>query len=138
MFEPTGLEVVFLLSRLLFGGVIVFTGVNHFLDLEAMAGYAEYKGLPAPRLSVLGSGVVLVAGGLSIVLGVFPLVGGLAVAAFLLVAGITMHDFWAVSDEEAQNELTHFLKNVYGAGGALAFAAVASGPWPYAVNVGLF
>ena len=60
MFETTGTGVVFLLARVVFGGVLAFTGLNHFMDVEGMAGYAEFKGLPAPKLSVLGSGGLLV------------------------------------------------------------------------------
>ena len=137
MFETTATEVLFLLARVAFGGVLAFTGVNHFLDTDSMAQYAEYKGLPAPRLSVLGSGALLIFGGLSIALGIVPAVGAGLLAAFLLASAVLMHDFWAVPDEDAQDELTHFLKNVYGAGAALAFLAVASVPWPYALNVGL-
>jgi len=48
-----------------------------------------------------------------------------------------MHDFWAVDEEEAQTEMTQFLKNVYGAGAAVAFLIVATVPWPYALNIGL-
>lgn len=135
----TGLEDVALLAaRVLFGGVLAFMGVNHFLQTEQMTGYAQHKGLPAPRLSVLASGAVLVLGGLAIVAGAFPAVGGLAVAAFLLVSAVTMHDFWAVPDEQTQDELTQFLKNVSLVGGALALLAVGGQAWPYAVGVGLF
>ena len=36
----TGTEgLVLLLGRLLFGGVIAFTGFNHFLQTESMTGY---------------------------------------------------------------------------------------------------
>jgi len=112
-------------------------GLDHFLDTETMAGYAAYKWLRARTVFVLDSGVVLVAAGLSIGLGVGPAVGGLAIALFLLVAAITMYDFWAVGDEDAQTELVQFLKNVYGAGDALAFVAFSGVSWPYALNVGV-
>ncbi|MFC3958815.1 DoxX family protein [Halovivax cerinus] len=137
MFASAPMEAAFLLARVLFGGTLAFMGLNHFMDVEGMAGYAEYKGLPAPTLSVLGSGAVLVLGGLSLIAGVFPAVGAAAIAVFLLVSAATMHDFWRMEGEEAQNEMTAFLKNVYGAGAALAFLAVASATWPYALNVGL-
>ncbi len=63
---------LFLLGRILFGATLAFMGLNHFMDLDAMAGYAEFKGLPLPRVSVIGSGVVLLLGGLGVVLGAFP------------------------------------------------------------------
>ena len=137
MFETAGADVAFLLARVLFGGVLAFMGLNHFLNVDEMTGYAEFKGLPAARASVLGSGGLLVLGGLSVVLGVLPSIGAGALAAFLVGSAVTMHDFWTLEGEEAQNEMTAFLKNLFGAGGALAFLALAGATWPYAVNLGL-
>lgn len=134
----TGVETAMLVgARLLFGVVVAFTGLNHFLDLEGMAGYAEFKGLPAPRLSVLASGVVLVLGGIGIIAGAFPLLSSLLVAGFLLVAGLVMHDFWAVDEGERENELNHFLKNVAMAGGALAIGALSTQSWALGLGIGL-
>jgi uncharacterized membrane protein YphA (DoxX/SURF4 family) len=130
---------LFLLGRLLFGATLAFMGLNHFMDLDTMAGYAEFKGLPAPTVSVIASGAVLVLGGLGVAAGAFPVIAAGSLAVFLLVAAVTMHDFWSVDDpEEKQNEMTGFLKNVYGAGAALALLAVGGTAWPYAVGGGLF
>lgn len=137
MFESAGADIVFLLARVLFGATLAFTGVNHFLDTDGMAEYAEFKGLPFPRASVLLSGGLLVFGGLSVVAGVVPAIGAGGLALFLLASAVTMHDFWNMDGEEAQNEMNGFLKNVFGAGGALAFLAVAGSTWPYALNIGL-
>jgi uncharacterized membrane protein YphA (DoxX/SURF4 family) len=136
-FETAGAEVVFLLARILFGGVLAFMGLNHFMNVDEMAGYAEFKGIPAPRYSVLGSGGLLVFGGLSVVAGVVPTIGAGALALFLVVSAVTMHDFWNAEGEDAQDEMTAFLKNLFGAGGALAFLALAGAAWPYALNIGL-
>ena len=136
MLDAAGAGELFLLARLLFGGVLAFTGLNHFTDTDSMAGYAEFKGLPAPRASVLLSGGLLIFGGLSLVAGIYPTIGAGALAVFLLASGVTMHDFWAV-DEDVQTEMTQFLKNVYGTGAAIAFLVAASVPWPYALNIGL-
>jgi uncharacterized membrane protein YphA (DoxX/SURF4 family) len=112
-------------------------GLNHFLDTEAMVGYAEAEGAPAPGLAVPFTGGLLVFGGLSIVLGAFPLLGAGALVLFLLVATPLMHDFWAVPEEQQQTEMTQFLKNVLLLAGALGFLALATVPWPYAVGAGL-
>lgn len=137
MFETAGADIVFLIARVLFGGILAFMGLNHFMNTDDMTGYAQFKGLPAPKASVLFSGGLLVFGGLSIITGILPAIGAGAIALFLVVSAITMHDFWNQEGEEAQNEMTGFLKNVYGAGAALAFLALAGAAWPYAVNVGL-
>ena len=87
---------IFLLGRLLFGATLAFTGLNHFTDTESMAGYAEFKGLPAPEFSVIASGVLLVAGGLVIAVCAFPVLAGRALAVFLLVSAVTLHHFWSL------------------------------------------
>lgn len=133
----TGIESILLVAaRLLFGGVIAFMGLNHFLQLEQMTGYAQFKGVPAPKLSVVASGAVLVLGGLGIVVGAFPLVSALAVAGFLVVSALMMHDFWAVDEDQQQDEMTGFLKNVVMAGGALAIAALTTQSWAYSLGIG--
>ena len=134
----TGLEGVGLLvGRVLFGGVLAFMGLNHFMQADQLTGYAQHKGLPAPKLAVFASGAVLVLGGLAVVLGAFPVVGALAVAAFLVLSAVVMHDFWAVPEEQQQDEMTAFLKNVALAGGALAIATVATTEWAYSIGVSL-
>lgn len=134
----TGAETVLLVAaRFLFGGVIAFMGLNHFLQLEQMTGYAQFKGLPAPKLSVVASGAVLVLGGLGIIVGVYPFVSAIAVAGFLVVSALTMHDFWAVDEDETQDEMTAFLKNVVMAGGAIAIAALATQRWSVSIGLGL-
>ncbi|WEL17923.1 Putative membrane protein, DoxD family [Halorhabdus sp. SVX81] len=135
----TGSEgLVLLAGRILFGVVLAFMGLNHFMQREQMTGYAEYKGLPAPGFSVIASGVVLIAGGLAVVAGVYPVVGAVALAGFLLISALTMHDFWAVPEDDQQDEMTAFLKNLVMAGGALVVAAVGTQSWAYSIGIGLF
>jgi uncharacterized membrane protein YphA (DoxX/SURF4 family) len=137
-FESAGAGVAFLVARLAFGLVVAFMGVNHFVNAGGMVPYAKAKGVPAAGLAVPFSGGMLLFGGLSIAAGVYPVVGAGAVAAFLLATTPVMHDFWAAPEEERQSEMTQFLKNVTMFGAALAFLALGSTAWPYAVGVGLF
>jgi uncharacterized membrane protein YphA (DoxX/SURF4 family) len=129
--------IAFLLGRVLFGAVLAFMGLNHFMNVDGMAGYAEAKGLPAPRLAVLFSGGMLLFGGLGVAVGAYPALAAGAIALFLLVSTPTMHDFWAVPEEQQQSEMTNFLKNVALLGGALVFLALSGTVWPYAVGIGL-
>ena len=133
VFDGPWAAEVFLVGRVLFGIVLLYTGLNHFLNVEPMTGYAEAKGLPAPRLGVLASGAMLVLGGLGIALGVLVAWAAAAVALFMLASAFVFHDFWAVPQEQAQEEQTQFLKNTVILGGALAFLALSSIPWPYSL-----
>jgi putative oxidoreductase len=137
-FEAPLTAEVFLLGRIVFGAVLAFMGLNHFLDTESMTGYAAAKGIPAPRASVLLSGGTLVAGGLGIAAGIAPTLATGGIIVFFLVTTPTMHDFWAVSDEETQSEMTHFLKNVVVLAGALVLFALSATDWPYAVGLAVF
>lgn len=138
VFETAVGTAAFLAGRLLFGGVLAFMGLNHFMQTDSMTGYAEAKGLPAPRIGVLASGGLLVVAGLGIAAGVFPVVAAGALATFLLVSAVVFHDFWTVEDPEAhQQEMTDFLKNVALAGGALALLAVGGADWPLAAGLTL-
>lgn len=136
--ESTAGGVAFLLGRVVFGAVLAVMGINHFTGLEGMAGYAAAKGVPAPRVAVVASGLTLVGGGLAVALGVYPLVGAGALALFFLGVTPVMHDFWTVEDpEQRQSETTDFLKNATLFGAALVFTALAGAAWPFALNLGL-
>lgn len=138
VFTGAGAELVFLFARVAFGLVVAFMGLNHFLNTEAMAGYAGAKGLPAPKLAVMVSGGMLLFGGLGIAAGVFPALAAGALVVFFLVATPTMHDFWAVPEGDQQTEMTQFLKNVVMLAASLVFLALSGSQWPYALDAGLF
>ncbi|WP_435097804.1 DoxX family membrane protein [Halarchaeum sp. P4] len=128
----------FLVGRVLFGLVLAYMGLNHFQSADWLAGYAESKGVPAPKVGVLVSGGLLVLGGLAVVVGAFPVLASGGLALFLLVSAVTIHDFWAAPEDQQQDEQTAFLKNVGLAGGALVLLSLGGAAWPYALNVGVF
>jgi uncharacterized membrane protein YphA (DoxX/SURF4 family) len=101
------------------------SGINHFTKLEAMTGYAKYKKLPAAKLGVLLSGLMLVLGGIYIILGFYTDLGLLLIAIFLVLAAVIFHNFWAETDATAkQNEMLGFMKDIALAGGALILFAL--------------
>jgi putative oxidoreductase len=48
---------------------------NHFKNLNCVSEYAKAKGMPSPKVAVGGTGVILLVRGLSMLLGVYPVVG---------------------------------------------------------------
>ncbi len=105
-------ETLILVGRVLFGGYFAFNGLNHFMKRDMMEGYAGSKGVPYPAAAVILSGLMLLAGGFGIALGVYPVVSITLVALFLLFVTPVMHDFWEVEEEEKMQEMTSFMKNV--------------------------
>jgi uncharacterized membrane protein YphA (DoxX/SURF4 family) len=94
------MEYLFVAGRVLYGGFFLLAGIDHFRRVDMMAPYAAAKGIPAPRLGVLGSGVVLVLGGLSILLGVRPTLGVVLLTVFLVPTSFLMHNYWTVTDPQ--------------------------------------
>ncbi|MBX4206511.1 hypothetical protein KW784_01870 [Candidatus Parcubacteria bacterium] len=66
------MNIIFIIGRVLFSGYFLYSAYSHFANSAALAAYAGSKGVPAPRLAVLGSGLLLVIGALSILFGVRP------------------------------------------------------------------
>jgi|ERR1051326_5615803 uncharacterized membrane protein YphA (DoxX/SURF4 family) len=130
------MKVPFLIGRVLFSGFFLFSGVNHLMNLKAMSSYADAKGVPKPKLAVAGSAIPLLVGGASLLLGVKPKLGALALFGFLVGVSPVMHNF---SNDEDPNERTHnrvnFMKNVALAGSALALMGVDE-PWEASVRAG--
>lgn len=128
------IEVAFLIGRLLFGGYFFYNGLNHFTMRKMMASYAASKGVPAPDMAVLGSGLLILLGGLSILLGIRPHVGAGLIVIFLLGITPMMHNFWAVTDpNQRMMEMINFTKNFALLGAALMSTAVPW-PWPFALG----
>ena len=125
--EKRTMNTVLLIGRILFALMFVSAGINHFTKAEAMTGYATFKKVPAPKVANLVSGLLLVASGLSIILGIYADLGALVVAILLIAMALKMHDFWAQTDAQAkQTETINFFKNISMAGGALIMFAVAA------------
>ena len=138
MVIDTGLgAILILVGRLLFGGFLAFQGLNHFMNTAEMAGYAGSKGVPAARFGVTASGILLLLGGLGIILGFYPIIAAGMLAVFFVLVTPVMHDFWAAPEEEQQNEMVDFIKNVELLGASLVFLVLGGETWGYALNIGI-
>ena len=121
------MDIVLIIGRVLFALVLLNSGVMHLTKSEGMVGYAAHKKVPMPKASVLLSGLLMVLGSLSVILGVYADLGALVLAVLLLVMAVKMHDFWAADEQSKQMETIQFFKNVSMAGAALVmFAALAA------------
>ena len=128
------MDVLFVAGRILFGGFFVLSGIRHFQHLAMMAAFTGSKGFPAPKLAVLGSGLVIIAGGLSILLGVRPAWGVALISAFLIPVTFVMHQYWKHTDPMMRiNDQVNFLKNVALLGAAWMMLMIPQ-PWPVSLR----
>lgn len=128
------MKAAFLIGRIVFGGFFLYNGINHFKQQKALSQYAGAKNVPNPDLAVPASGAILAFGGASIILGLKPKLGTLAILAFLAGVSPMMHDFWEAEDpNQRQNDMIHFSKNMALLGAALALMGVDE-PWPVSLG----
>jgi putative oxidoreductase len=119
------MDVVALIGRLIFVAMFLRSGVNHFKRREALVAYTRSAGGPLPELLVPASGAMIFVGGALIALGLWPDVGALLLAAFLLPVAYYMHAFWKVDDPQLRTlQETHFWKNVSLAGASILLFAL--------------
>jgi uncharacterized membrane protein YphA (DoxX/SURF4 family) len=112
-------DVVFLIGRILFGMLFVFSGLTAHMGRQGVE-YAKAYGAPAPQLMVPLSGVVIVVGGALLVLGIWGDLGALLVGAFTLSIAPIMHAWWKEQDPQMRAiQQSQFSKNLALAGAAL-------------------
>jgi putative oxidoreductase len=98
-------------GRFLFALIFLMAGANHFN--KQTIGYAASQGVSLAAIAVPLSGVLAIAGGLSILFGYRAKLGVWLIALFLVPVSLMMHKFWTVSDPMmAQIQMILFMKNV--------------------------
>lgn len=124
---------LFVLGRILLGGYFIMSGLNHFKHLGMLTGYAQSKGVPMPKESVMLTGLMMLLGGLGILLGVYVQLSVLLLSVFLAVTSFKMHQFWKITDQGARmGEEVNFKKNLALLGALLMLLMV---PLPWVVSL---
>jgi putative oxidoreductase len=118
---------VVLAGRVLFTLLFLMSSLGHF-SRQTIA-YAASQGVPLASIAVPISGILALAGGLSILLGYRARLGAWLIALFLVPVTLMMHKFWTVGDPMmAQMQQIMFLKNMTMLGGALLISQFGAGP----------
>jgi putative oxidoreductase len=115
------MDVVFLIGRILFGMLFVFSGLMaHLIGRRRGVEYARMYNVPLAELGVPLTGVAAVVGGAMVVLGLWGDLGALLIAGFLLLITPFMHAFWKETEEQQkQMQMANFNKNAALLGAAL-------------------
>jgi uncharacterized membrane protein YphA (DoxX/SURF4 family) len=116
------MEALFLIGRILFGLLFVFSGLMaHLIGYRQGVQYARMYNVPLAALGVPLTGVMAVAGGAMVILGIWGDLGALLIAAFLLLITPLMHAFWKETEvQQKQLQMVNFNKNFALFGAALA------------------
>ena len=119
---------VVVLGRFFFALIFLFAAPNHFA--KQTIAFSASQGVPLAAIAVPLSGVLAIAGGLSILLGYRAKLGAWLIVLFLVPVTLMMHKFWAVQDPMmSQIQMILFMKNVAMLGGALLISQFGAGPF---------
>jgi putative oxidoreductase len=119
---------VVVLGRFFFALIFLFAAANHFT--KQTIAFSASQGVPLAWIAVPLSGVVAIAGGLSILLGYRAKLGAWLIVLFLIPVTLMLHKFWTVIDPVmAQIQMILFMKNISMLGGALLISHFGAGPF---------
>jgi len=108
-------------ARALFALIFLLAAPRHF-SAEGISHAAEL-GVPFAKFFVPLSGVIAIAGGLSLITGFQVRWGAWALILFLVPVTLGMHQFWTIANPVQQRiQISMFLKNLSMIGGALFLA----------------
>ena len=117
-----------LIGRVLFALIFIAAAPRHFTS-EGISHAAEI-GVPFANLLVPISGILAIAGGLSVATGFHAKFGALALILFLVPVTLGMHQFWNIHDPLQRHlQFAMFGKNISMLGAAICFACNGSGPF---------
>jgi len=121
------MKYVVLIGRIFFSLMFIMAGPDHFSS--GTIGYAAANGVPLASFAVPFSGLIALAGGLSIAAGYKAKWGAWLIVVFLIPVTLMMHNFWAAKDAMTmQLQIAMFMKNISMLGGALLIAHFGAGP----------
>ncbi len=121
------MRYIALAGRALYAAIFIAASFGHFS--QPTISYAAQQGVPLAALAVPLSGLISLAGGLSVLLGYRARIGAWLLVVFLVPVTLMLHAFWAVHDPAAaQMQEVMFMKNVAMLGGALVIAYFGAGP----------
>jgi len=125
-------DVLFLVGRIIVGLYFMMSGFMHFKHSKMMAGFTASRGIPMPGLSNFLAGAFMFLGGLSILLGVYTIIGVALLVIFLLLGAFTVHNFWTYPEKERMGQMANFMKNM-GLVGLLLMVLSVTQPWVYSL-----
>jgi putative oxidoreductase len=124
----TAAGAVVLLGRIFFAAIFLMAAPNHFTNQAIQ--YAASQGVPLASIAVPLSGIMAIAGALSVLLGYHARIGAWLLVLFLIPVTLMMHAFWRVTDPAmAQTQMIMFMKNLSMLGGALLITQFGAGPF---------
>jgi uncharacterized membrane protein YphA (DoxX/SURF4 family) len=116
------MDALFLVARVLLVAVFVIVPLQVIGASGLIAAAPPLRRVPVPRASIVAMSSAAIAGAALVILGVWPDVGALVIAAYLVPVTLVMHPFWTFADAgQRKSHRESLLLNVSILGGCLLF-----------------
>jgi len=120
-------SIVPLLGRILLSSVFILSGIAKITSFSMEEGYAVARHLPLPAVAITIALIIEIAGGLSILLGLFARFTSWILFLYLIPTTFLFHNFWAMQGMDRYDNTIHFEKNLAIMGGLLLLASFGAG-----------
>jgi putative oxidoreductase len=116
-------SILWLVGRLLLGGLFVFGGVHHLFNVAALTQAVAARGVPAAKFVLLaGTGLQTVAG-LALMFDVCTLWAAVSLILFTIAASVLLVNFWDMQGPARDGAIKTWQSNLAIVGGLLVAAA---------------
>jgi putative oxidoreductase len=102
------MDVVARIGRMFFSLIFLVGGAGHLTSTAMVTDVARSKKVPAARLVVVVSGVVLAVWAVMIVFGIWADLAALLLVFFLLPTAVVMQNFWTGADPQILVQMHYF------------------------------
>jgi putative oxidoreductase len=117
-----------LAARVLMSQIFLISGFMKIMDPAGTMAQMESRGMFWVPLFLVGAIAVELGGGFSLLLGLRPRLGALALFLFLIPVTLTFHNFWTYPPEEQKVQTILFMHNLTLMGGLLLVMTFGPGP----------
>lgn len=114
-------------GRALMSVIFLVSGAGKMAHFSGVAGMMSKAGLPAASALLALSIAIEIGAGLLLLTGFKARYAALLLAAWLVPVSLTMHNFWAYTGAQQQEQMVNFLKNLALIGGLLYFGVQSAG-----------
>lgn len=127
------METLYIIGQVLLGLFFLQSGLMHFMKMDMMLKFAKERNLPSPKLAVAVGGLFLIAGGLSVLTGMYLEHGLWLLVIFMILVNLTMHAFWSMKGEEKMTNMHFFMGNLALTAALLMLMSMV-GSWPWVMG----
>lgn len=122
-------QFIILLGRILLSGIFLMSGIHKITAWDSTVTSMQNEGMTNVPILLGAATFAELAGGLSLLLGLWGRIGAFGLFVFLIPTTLIFHDFWTYEGQQQMQQMQHLMKNLTIMGGLLIVTAFGTGDW---------